>query len=66
MNRSDKERSVQKTIPIADRGSCWVITDGAAGNRRQALALAEALTPSIREIVIELRAPWYWAAPRLL
>ncbi|WP_285403001.1 mitochondrial fission ELM1 family protein [Luteibacter sp. ME-Dv--P-043b] len=57
---------MQKTIPIAERGPCWVITDGAAGNRRQALALAEALTPSIREIVVELRAPWSWAAPRLL
>ncbi|QWT20053.1 mitochondrial fission ELM1 family protein [Bacillus sp. NP157] len=47
-------------------GSCWVVTDGAAGNRRQALALAEALTPSIREIVVDLRAPWAWFAPRLL
>lgn len=45
---------------------CWVVTDGAAGNRRQALALAEALTPSIREITIDLRPPWSWAAPRLL
>ncbi|KJV36462.1 mitochondrial fission ELM1 family protein [Luteibacter yeojuensis] len=47
-------------------GSCWVVTDGAAGNRRQALALAEALTPSIREVVVELAAPWSWFAPRLL
>ncbi|MDF4026763.1 mitochondrial fission ELM1 family protein [Luteibacter sp. PPL201] len=46
--------------------SCWVLTDGAAGNRRQALALAEALTPSIREVVVELRPPWSWVAPRLL
>ncbi|HEY4294635.1 mitochondrial fission ELM1 family protein [Luteibacter sp.] len=46
--------------------SCWVLTDGAAGNRRQALALAEALTPSIREIVVGLRAPWSWFAPRAL
>jgi len=46
--------------------ACWVVTDGAAGNRRQALALAEALTPSIREIVVELRAPWSWFAPRQL
>jgi mitochondrial fission protein ELM1 len=45
---------------------CWVITDGAAGNRRQALALAEALTPSIREMVVDLRAPWSWFAPRTL
>lgn len=44
--------------------SCWVLTDGGAGNRRQALALAEALTPSIREIVIGLRPPWSWFAPR--
>lgn len=42
------------------------MTDGAAGNRRQALALAEALTPSIREIVVQLRAPWSWLAPRSL
>lgn len=46
--------------------ACWVVTDGAAGNRRQALALAEALTPAIREIVVELRAPWSWFAPRSL
>jgi len=46
--------------------SCWVVTDGAAGNRRQALALAEALTPAIRELAVELRAPWSWFAPRLL
>jgi mitochondrial fission protein ELM1 len=43
-----------------------VLTDGAAGNRRQALALAEALTPSIREMVVDLRAPWSWFAPRAL
>ena len=48
------------------RESCWVLTDGAAGNRRQALALAESLTPSIREIVVDLRAPWSWFAPRNL
>lgn len=48
------------------RDACWVLTDGAAGNRRQALALAEALTPSFREIAIDLRAPWSWLAPRLL
>ena len=51
---------------ILPHDACWVVTDGAAGNRRQALALAEALTPSIREIVVELRAPWSWFAPRQL
>ncbi|NID17547.1 nucleoside-diphosphate sugar epimerase [Luteibacter yeojuensis] len=48
------------------REACWVLTDGAAGNRRQALALAEALTPSIREIVVSLRPPWSWFAPRTI
>lgn len=52
-------------MSILSRESCWVLTDGAAGNRRQALALAEALTPSIRELVVDLRAPWSWLAPRL-
>jgi uncharacterized protein len=46
--------------------SAWVVTDGAAGNRRQALALAEALTPSIREVAVELAPPWSWFAPHLL
>ncbi|WP_246058672.1 mitochondrial fission ELM1 family protein [Luteibacter pinisoli] len=54
------------SAPGLPAGSCWVVTDGAAGNRRQALALAEALTPSIREFVVDLRAPWSWFAPRLL
>jgi mitochondrial fission protein ELM1 len=66
VDRSDKERTVPNSTTITDRDLCWVVTDGAAGNRRQALALAEALTPSIREITIDLRAPWSWAAPRLL
>jgi mitochondrial fission protein ELM1 len=51
---------------MPSRESCWVLTDGAAGNRRQALALAEALTPSIREVVVGLRPPWSWLAPRNL
>ncbi|TCV92143.1 hypothetical protein EC912_108137 [Luteibacter rhizovicinus] len=50
------------TIP----GECWVVTDGAAGNRRQALALAEALKMPVRELIVTLRAPWSWFAPRML
>jgi mitochondrial fission protein ELM1 len=46
-------------------GDCWVITDGAAGNDRQALALAEQLGLPIRHLVLGLRAPWSWFAPRL-
>ena len=43
----------------------WVISDGAAGNERQALALAQAmrLTPAVAQV--PLRAPWSWFAPRL-
>ncbi|MBB3227792.1 hypothetical protein FHW69_002424 [Luteibacter sp. Sphag1AF] len=47
-------------------GECWVVTDGAAGNRRQALALAEALGMPVREFILSLRAPWSWLAPRML
>ena len=44
----------------------WVITDGAAGNERQALALAQALDARTRVLRLPLRAPWAWAAPRRL
>ena len=43
----------------------WVITDGGAGNRRQALALARALGLDNRSLVLASRAPWSWLAPRL-
>jgi len=46
-------------------GECWVITDAAAGNQRQALALAEHLQMPIRHLLLEPRAPWSWLAPRL-
>lgn len=46
-------------------GNAWVITDGAAGNDRQALALAEALGLPFRHMVLGARAPWSWLAPRL-
>lgn len=46
-------------------GECWVITDAAAGNQRQALALAEQLQMPLRHLVLEPRAPWSWLAPRL-
>jgi len=44
----------------------WVITDGAAGNERQALALAQALDVPARVLALPLRKPWAWAAPREL
>ena len=43
--------------------SCWVISDGAAGNRNQALALAHGLGLSARVFDITLTAPWSWLAP---
>ncbi|HKZ10660.1 MAG TPA: mitochondrial fission ELM1 family protein [Rhodanobacteraceae bacterium] len=42
----------------------WVISDGAAGNERQALALASALSVPARVLALPLRAPWAWFAPR--
>lgn len=46
-------------------GDCWVITDAAAGNQRQALALAERLELPVRHLQLEPAAPWSWLAPRL-
>lgn len=44
----------------------WVITDGAAGNERQALALAQALDARARVLRLKTRPPWAWLAPRKL
>ncbi|WP_374603104.1 mitochondrial fission ELM1 family protein [Arenimonas sp.] len=46
--------------------SCWVLHDGAAGHRRQALALAQALAPDAREFGLHAAMPWSWLAPRRL
>lgn len=46
-------------------GECWVVTDAAAGNQRQALALAEHLHMPLRHLVLQPRAPWSWLAPKL-
>jgi hypothetical protein len=47
------------------REECWAIADAAAGNQRQALALAERLGLPVRPLVLEPRAPWSWFAPRV-
>ena len=44
---------------------CWVLHDGAAGNRRQALALAGALGMQVREWTLKPNAPARWFAPRI-
>ena len=40
------------------------VSDGRAGNARQAIALACALAPGAGEVVLQPRAPWRWLAPR--
>ena len=52
--------------PIPSDPSCWAISDGAAGNERQALALARALGLAPRVVRINLRQPWDAFAPRLM
>ena len=42
-----------------------MISDGAAGNERQALALAQAMRVTPTVIRLNLRAPWRWLAPRM-
>jgi uncharacterized protein len=46
----------------------WAISDGAAGNARQALALAAALAgdADVLHLLLRPRPPWAWLAPRLL
>lgn len=46
--------------------NAWVISDGAAGNERQALALVAALQVPAQVLRLPLRAPWAWLAPRRL
>jgi mitochondrial fission protein ELM1 len=45
---------------------CWAISDGAAGNERQASALAGALGMRTRVLRVRLRQPWDALAPRLM
>lgn len=44
----------------------WVLSDGAAGNEKQALALAHALGREATALRLEPRAPWRWFAPHWL
>ncbi|MEO7325313.1 MAG: mitochondrial fission ELM1 family protein [Dokdonella sp.] len=45
--------------------TCWAISDGAAGNERQAISLARALGLAPRVLRVRLRAPWSLFAPHL-
>ncbi|WP_233198665.1 MULTISPECIES: mitochondrial fission ELM1 family protein [Luteimonas] len=51
--------------PAASR--IWALSDGRAGNARQAEALAAALQPdAVEALHLQPRAPWRWCAPRRL
>lgn len=50
----------EPTLPV-----CWAISDGAAGNERQATALAAALGMPVRNVCIRVRQPWDALAPYL-
>lgn len=60
--------NVQQTDPREGPGAAhvtaWTLTDGAAGNARQAEALAAALGASSHAWTLQTRAPWRWVAPR--
>ena len=44
--------------------TAWTLTDGHAGNVRQACALARAMDLDARDITLDPHAPWRWCAPR--
>lgn len=53
------------SIPAdGDAGGTLALSDGRAGNARQALALARALAPAAGEHVLVPQPPWRWLAPR--
>ncbi len=58
----------QSGLNPPESAQIWAISDGRAGNARQAEALAEALAggAEIGRLLLTPRAPWRWAAPRHL
>lgn len=53
--------------PMQQRPDAWTLSDGHAGNVRQAQALAAAMgIPAVREWTLRPRAPWRWFSPRQL
>ena len=61
---SAKLATVSTPAPAAADKPCWVLHDGAAGNRRQALALADALGLAWREWRLQADVLTRWMAPR--
>ena len=59
------ERTAVQTEHDAPTEDCWTLSDGRAGNARQARALAAAMGhPGARDVILSARAPWRWVAPR--
>src|SRR5690554_6139007 len=61
------EQYDEKSIFSGIDGTTWTLTDGHAGNLRQALSLAAALGhDAARNWRLSPHAPWRWASPRRL
>ncbi|HET9034273.1 MAG TPA: mitochondrial fission ELM1 family protein [Dokdonella sp.] len=60
-----KTAKANQLASVTTDAPCWVISDGAAGNEAQALALARALGLVPRVISLQVSHPWDWLAPRL-
>lgn len=65
--------AAQRMVTPAEQGATTetgvpllAISDGRAGNLRQALALAQALDPGAAALELAPRVPWRWVAPRRL
>ncbi len=56
----------RKDADAANSAQTWTVSDGHAGNRRQAAALAAALGRPVFDCELTTRAPWRWLAPRRL
>ncbi|MCM2338810.1 MAG: mitochondrial fission ELM1 family protein [Lysobacter sp.] len=59
VQRPDPQERPERMHPEA-----WTLTDGAAGNVRQAEALASAMGLAAEAWTLQPRAPWRWVAPR--
>ncbi|MEG3792345.1 mitochondrial fission ELM1 family protein [Lysobacter sp. CCNWLW3] len=59
-------QQTKTSSPVIPISETLILSDGHAGNVRQAQALAAALGRPAREFVLQARAPWTWAAPRRL
>lgn len=65
--RCERQNTARYTQAMsASNPSILVMHDGGAGNRRQALALAQAWDLPYGEHVLSPHSPWRWAAPRML